>query len=278
MLFRFTHIINFIYSECSLSVTVNCTLETGHNALACGSIRPPTYLKCGGSNARQLHFIYGAQSCEASNTTSKDFKCIDSNGGPTFSTVFIKITNDGETFSYFNGTVQPGYIFGINASDALPELMRIQVFSVTSDAPDILLQTVLMSPSCANLDSDVSLLTQYGSLQLTAFENAEEGFQSAIGIIVQNFEVKNTGTGLVTLLWANITSSLYGTTALVSLPGVFIESGDSVSFPFSSTLLNLMGASGTSFTSTLEVLGSSVNNSQAPSTCSDKAMRTVTVG
>ena len=177
---------------------------------------------------------------------------MDSSPGPATSKVFITLTSEDETDSYFSGVVVPGVIFGTSSGASLADRIQAKVFSLVGSVPDQLLQTVSMGVSCS-ADSDVRLLTQYGSLQLTAFKNAESGLQTGIEIISQSFVVTNVGSETATVSWANITSTLYGTTSLVSPPGVELGINESMSFPYETSPINLFASSGQSFSSTLSV-------------------------
>jgi hypothetical protein len=259
-------------TNCSLSAKIECSLASDATR-ACESLGAPSVSKCSGATAQELRYIYNAKPCTASNSTGTVFECSDSNGGPTSSQVFILITSFDETKSYFSGVVQPGVIFGTSSNDTLSDRIKIKVSSLIGGAPDQLLQSVLTSVSCVGEASDVSLLTQYGSLELTAFKNAVNGFQSAVEIISQTFVVSNAGADNATLIWANMTSTIYGTTALVSSPGVQISSGQSVSFPFDTTPINLYASRGQTFTSTLDIAGEDGNHA-----CADSAALSIVVG
>ena len=238
---------------------------------SCSDLKPPSVSKCAGSKAQELRFIYNAKPCSASNSTGAGFQCTDSSAGPTSSKVFITLTSEDETDSYFSGVVVPGVIFGTSSGASLADRIKAKVSSLVGSVPDQLLQTVSMGVSCS-VDSDVSLLTQYGSLQLTAFKNTESGFQTGIEVISQSFVVTNVGGESATVSSANITSTLYGTTSLVSPPGLELGSNESMSFPYETTPINLFAASGQSFSSTLSV-------SQARSTsCLSSSELTVSVG
>jgi hypothetical protein len=258
-------------SPCSLSAVIECGLVS-NSARSCSDLAPPTVTKCSGSSAQQLRFIYNAKPCTAANSTGSGFTCTDSGAGPTSSDVFIAITNDNETDSYFVGVVEPGVIFGTSSDAILADRIKVKVSSLNGSAPDQLLQTVSMNISCAGEGSDVSLLSQYGSLQLTAFENAASGFQTAVEVISQNFIVTNVGAEATTLSWANITSTLYGTTALVSPPGIELASNESLSFPYATTPINLYASNGQTFSSSFSVAQS------GDLACSSSAELSITVG
>lgn len=256
-------------SRCFVKANIECTLASD-SSQACEDIAMPSVPKCTIGTAHHLRFIYTAQSCKESNTTSPAFECSDSNGGPSSSPVFISITDDMEGVSYFNGTVDPGVIFGTNVGIVLADKIRIKISSLTSDKHHekevVVLQTVSMSTSCAASDDDISLLTQYGSLQLTAFANEAHGLQSAMEIISQKFVIRNVGDTVATVAWANMTSNLYGTIALVRPPGMKLHQGESQSFSYETTPINLYAADDQSFHSNFEVVS---DGKEGSNKCSD---------
>ena len=240
-------------SACSLSAIIECSLGSDSKR-ACKDIAAPSITKCAGSKVQELRFIYTAQPCSASNTSAVDFLCADTNGGPITSPVFVSITDDMESVTFFSDTVEPGAVFGTSASSPLPDDIKIKVSKSASNEAAELLQTVMMSSSCS-VGSDISLLTSYGSMQLTAFANTENGLQTAVETISQTLVISNLGTATANLSWVNMTSTLFGTSAVVSPPGVLISSGEVMSFPYESSLINLF-ASNQSFKSTFDVSGS----------------------
>jgi hypothetical protein len=258
----------------SISAAIECSLASDPS-ISCDGLKLPSISKCTGSKAQELRFIYNAKSCDASNSTSGLFQCTDSNGGPVSSPVSITVSNGMETVDFFSGTVEPGVIFSTLTGGAYAGSLSIKVSSLVNNAPGLLLQTLTVSPSCGG-SSDVSLLTQYGSLQLTAFKNTENGLQSAVDVISQSFVVSNDGVGDVTVSWANITSALYGTTSVVSPPGLQLGSGQSKSFPFATTPINLYASQGQSFSSTFNVSGVGSGASQQP--CSNSTQLSFVVG
>jgi hypothetical protein len=135
-----------------------------------------------------------------------------------------------------------------------------------------------MSSTCSNATTSLTLLAQYGSLQLTAYKNAENGLQTAVEAISQTFVVSNTGADNVAVSWANITSTLLGTSALMSPPGMPLASGQSVSFPFNSTAINLYAANGNSFHTSFHVSGAAaVGGGGQPFQCFDTVQHTFVV-
>lgn len=262
-------------TACSLSASIECSL-TNDPSRTCKTLVPPAISKCSGGKVKQLQFLYNAQSCTASNTTATDFECSDVNGGPISSQVYITITDEAGQSSYFTGIVEPGIIFATTSDAELTDKIKVDIASLENGEPGDLLQTFLLSSSCAGEENDVSLLTQYGSLQLTAFESPESGFQAAIEVISQVFVVTNDGDDAVSLSWANITSTLFGTTSLISPPGLLLSSGESITFPFETTPLNLYASAGRPISSTFDVSGIEINGEQ--STCSDSDELIIVVG
>jgi hypothetical protein len=105
------------------------------------------------------------------------------NGGPSLnppSSVFITVKDRDQKVTYFNDKVGFGDIFTVlkPAATEFADRLRITVSTVNGNAAGTPLQSLELRVTCKGND-DISLLARYGSLQLTVYKSAAQGYQSA---------------------------------------------------------------------------------------------------
>jgi hypothetical protein len=169
--------------------------------------------------------------------------------------VFISVTDrDDEVF--FEGILNLGQLFVVQGTPELPDRLEILVSAVnpTVGTPGAELQEIEMRASCREDRDDISLLTQYGSLQLAAFTSPDQGSNSAIDDVILTYTVANAGKLTAIAETLVKTSTLQGDGILISPPGVQLARGLSRTFT-DTTRLNLFAAAGSTFDQTLTTTG-----------------------
>jgi hypothetical protein len=221
--------------------------------------------------------MYKSGMCSQSNATSPNFICEDGqNFNSSLLKALVRISDPEEPATiFFEGTVKKGEIFAVGRRNVrLSDSLLIQILAdgLVTDPFQ-----VLQVPIHCDASTDLSLLTNYGAVQLTAFESDSQGYQSAIELIDETFVIRNDGRLVATVAWANATSTLYGdNVALVSPgPGLPVAPGLEYPFSFDATQINLYASSGTTYSSALVVTGSGLD-SRLP--CEASASLEFTVG
>jgi hypothetical protein len=244
---------NPLEAACELKADIACILGDGST---CTGLGPPLNTLCIGENPTQLRFIYNGLPCAASNTTGRNFGCRVSNGGVNGqSAVFISIT-DRDGLPYFRGVVPLGGLFAAQGGVEIDDRVEIRISTVNPDTgqPDQELQFVQMRGTCQEGRDDISLLTQYGALQLVSFTSPDQGANSAIVDLILTYSVENVGKLTAIADSAERTSTLQGDSTLISPPGVQLGRGISRSFQDISRL-NLFSSAGRTFETVLTVAG-----------------------
>ena len=216
---------------------------------------PPTASRCVGDSPSELRFLYNPGPCSQSNTTSNEFNCVDERDDVTAQLrAYIRVTDQDRTVSYFEGPVKRGEIFVVGNGIVMAERLFLEVFVDSGSGPGDRIQSLALHTICDD-QSDISLLTNYGSLQLTAFDNEQLGFQSAVDAIEQTFVIRNDGMLVARVEWTNVTSTLYGESALISPPGLQIPPGLEYPFAYEGTQINLYASTGQTYKNVLRVSG-----------------------
>jgi hypothetical protein len=244
---------NPLETPCDLDARIGCSLASGGD---CADLGPPTSTQCIGENPSELRFIFNGLPCSASNTTGRNYDCESLNGGVNGNAqVFISVTDrDDEVF--FEGILNLGQLFVVQGTPELPDRLEILVSAVnpTVGTPGAELQEIEMRASCREDRDDISLLTQYGSLQLAAFTSPDQGSNSAIDDVILTYTVANAGKLTAIAETLVKTSTLQGDGILISPPGVQLARGLSRTFT-DTTRLNLFAAAGSTFDQTLTTTG-----------------------
>jgi hypothetical protein len=265
-------------TPCLVAAEIRCTVLDKN--IACDELAPPASATCEGNRSpSELRFIYRSGPCSQSNSTSSNFNCTDGLGSfnSTLVRARVRITDPEQPSTVlFDGTVKRGEIFAVRRGGAeLSDSLLVQLFPGSTVEDPF---QVLRIPTRCDLADNVRLLTNYGALQLTAFESDGQGFQSAIDEIDQTFVIRNDGRLVALLSWANITSTLYGSSSLVSPdPGLSVAPGLEYPFSFGSTQVNLYASSGQTYSSRLTVTGSGLGSSRGLA-CDASASLDFTVG
>ena len=210
--------------------------------------------QCIGSNAKELRFLYTANSFCMGNNTQASFGCVDEiiTDGPRSSTVYISI-NLGDAV-FYEGIVNEGNVFRVPIVDDTDSII-IEISNLNeSFGPGILLQTMVMSVQCREEDSLV-LLDTFGGLQLVGYRNEEQGLKTVFANVSIRYAAANLGrqdlsltSAIKTTPFAEMVSILPSDESLLIDPGL--------SETFSELLaLNLAAIAGTELNFSLFVQG-----------------------
>ena len=240
-------------TPCIVAAEVRCVIANSNRP--CSDLTPPTASRCVGDSPSELRFLYNPGPCSQSNTTSNEFNCVDERDDVTAQLrAYIRVTDQDRTVSYFEGPVKRGEIFVVGNGIVMAERLFLEVFVDSGSGPGDRIQSLALHTICDD-QSDISLLTNYGSLQLTAFDNEQLGFQSAVDAIEQTFVIRNDGMLVARVEWTNVTSTLYGESALISPPGLQIPPGLEYPFAYEGTQINLYASTGQTYKNVLRVSG-----------------------
>jgi hypothetical protein len=194
--------------------------------------------------------------CTSSNTTGRNYACATSNGGVNGqSQVFVSITDRNNDEVYYRGIIPLSGQFIVNGNPDLEDRLIIQISTVNPDTgfPLLLLQAIQMRATCQEGRDDISLLTQYGSLQLVSWTSDDQGTNTAVADIILTYTVTNEGRLTAIAESASRTSTLQGDRTLIP-PAVQLARGLSRSFQDISRL-NLFSSAGRTFETVLTVAG-----------------------
>jgi hypothetical protein len=265
-------------TKCNVTAAISCSTQRGVDTFDCSQLQPPVLSKCVGAEpVLALEFIYNGLPCSFSNTTGREFLCVTNNGGAQVNPpvpVFITAQDENRIITYFSDIVAVGDTFTISPrkGSRFNGIVRLTVSTVSGTIPGLVLQELKLRVTCDN-DDDISLLTQYGSMQLIGFTSLTDGRQSAFESIVLSFTIANDGPNNAIVRNANIGSELFGNRDIIVEPGVEFRSFQSESFEFKG-ILNLYDAAGQKFGNTLSLNGTATQNDAS---CSDSADLSVAI-
>jgi hypothetical protein len=175
-------------TTCIISTDITCENEDGD---AC-DFASPIGEQCIGSNAKELRFLYTANSFCMGNNTQESFSCVDeiNTDVPRSSTVYINIFIGDDVF--YEGIVNEGNVFRVPVADDTDSVVIVISDLNESFGPGILLQTMMMSVQCREEDSLV-LLDTFGGLQLVGYRNKEQGLKIVFASVSIRYAVANLG-------------------------------------------------------------------------------------
>ena len=243
-------------TPCSLRALLTCNVING-GSNTCTGLQNPSDVTCTGDlSPSSLTFQYTGDRCPVN---LQNYECTDTeaNLGAAREEVFVEIT-EGVRIIYF-GVVRLNQVFV--ADGDFGDSTTITLYTVINGMRGEELQRLVIPTSC-NPDDDLTLLNQYGALELTGFTNAASGQQSIEANIELVYAVENAG-----FQSANVESALIidafdgGPIEIVDSPFELQSDGQSVLFR-NVQLLNLrlkeqLGRVDTFF---LSITGTSVSN------------------
>jgi hypothetical protein len=271
--------LDLLETKCNVVASIMCTTHRGMETSDCSQLQPPVLSRCVGSEPiLAMELIYTGLPCNYTNTTGREFLCVTNNGGTQVNPptpVFVTAQDADRRVTYFHDMVLVGDAFTVapRQGSRFNGIIRLTVSTISDNLPSLVLQELKIRVTC-NDDDDISLLTQYGSMQLAGFTSLTHGRQSAFESIQVRFAITNNGLTKAIVRHAIIDSELFGTRDIITAPGVEFRRDQSESFIFKG-LLNLYDGAGQQFSNKLSLNGTSVQNNL---TCSNRAEMTVVIG
>jgi hypothetical protein len=182
--------------HCNLVSSIFCEVKGGSSS--CDSLKAPVQTECqGGIIPKQLTFKYTGQTC-AESDHDPDFRhrfvCIDETAGiENTMNVFVAVNDESphpvpknEEFSWVSN-------FG--------SYIHVTVFKSENNQPGAELQNMKIGTRCVEGD-DLSLMKNYGAIQLLAFENESQGSVASYADVELTYMIENNGDGAATELSA----------------------------------------------------------------------------
>ena len=250
-------------AACELEAEILCETSSGRS---CRSLRSPPSPVCSTADGdvSAVEFLVTGNNCGLTE------ECEDANIGQPMSLgeVFIFATGEGNEI-IFQGPTQVGEI--LQFSSGL-EGGSISVTISTSDngVPGLPLQILSsIELGCeGQVGQDLTLLEDFGALQLISFTNDDQGFVSILEDVTMTYVIRNAGD-----LPASATEAVR-TSAFEGMPVVFVDGGSPVllgpseesAFVEATTQINLQNQGGTEYRFEMRVSG---EGTQSFVPCSD---------
>lgn len=249
-------------AACDLDADIDCRTGSGRS---CRSLRAPSFLVCDSQDGSVLfvNFLVTGNSC---NTTER---CEDTNEGQpiTASEVFVYAENNDDEV-VFRGIVSLGGI--MQMSTGFSSRLSVTISTVSNGNPGSPLQVLdRVDLGCEGREGrDLTLLQNVGALQLIAFSNSDQGYNSMLEEISMAYSVKNDGVLRATAL------SVVRSSAFEAVPVVLVEQanpqqmepGQEIAYSEATVLINLQDERGQEFRFDLDVVG---EGTQSQRTCLD---------
>lgn len=239
-------------SACELEAVIECETTSGRS---CRSLRSPPSLVCSTADkdVSSIEFLVTGKPC---GTTEE---CEDTNPGQPITADEIFIFAEGDRGDIaFQGAARVGMF--IRISNGLENgRLSVTISSSNNGVPGLPLQIL------SNIDlgcegqpgEDLTLLEDFGALQLVSFTNDDQGFVSILEDVAMTYTIRNTG-----LLSATATSAVR-TSAFEGMPVVFVDGmdplvlapGEASSFTEAARQINLQNEGGTEYRFEMSVSG-----------------------
>jgi hypothetical protein len=264
-----------VYS-CELLPIIECLVVEGP-AVSCEDLRAPSQLTClGDRSPYELVFLYTGGSCPGTNNAN-GFRCNDRNGGlDNRNEAWLLVQSQGETL--FNATVNKEDFIVVRG--AFNQFTDLSLFSITNDGPGVALRAMRMKTMCQEQD-DLTLLNDFGALQLIGFANGPSGSQIILAKVQIRYQVRiqdnrGTSTGIPAVIQrAESNGAFDGFRILRSTPSDPVGSRDSLELGSESKTINLVDSVTTAIDFELAVNGTSAPNPAL--SCDGTAFSSITV-
>ncbi|CAB9508059.1 expressed unknown protein [Seminavis robusta] len=249
-------------SACDLAADIECFTGSGRS---CRSLTAPTDSVCNTADeeAQSITFLVTGNSCGTTENCEETFAGQDLQESEFFinaesrdATAFQGVVANGGTFRVMNG-LEDGRL-------------EISISTAVNGAPGLQLQVLdRVDVTCAgNVGEDITLLQNFGALQVVSYESPDQGLQSIYDQITITYVVKNDGVLSATAQSAVKTSAFEATEDLLASGAQVMAPNTQLSFPSSSVEINLAENSGSEFAFSLDVSGVGTTSGTA---CSDSA-------
>lgn len=245
---------------CDLEADIDCRTGSGKS---CRSLRAPSALVCSSEDglASSLSFLLTGNSCGATGN------CEDTTAGQTITAeeVFV-FAESNEDVIAFQGVARLGEIIQIT-SGLDSGRISITISSVNDGIPGIPLQILdRVDLGCdGRVGEDLTLKQNFGALQLTAFENDDQGVNSILEQVTMTYIAKNDGV-LPATVFSVMKTSAFETEAVVLVDNnnpQQLEAGQEVSFVEDTAQINLQSQIGEEFRFDLDVMGEGTRSGQS---------------
>lgn len=174
-------------TPCELTAVLTCVVIRG-GSNTCAGLQNPSDVTCtGGMMPSALSFQYTGDRCPVN---PQNYECTDTdlNMGAARETVFVEVT-DGDRIIGFGDAPLNEFV---TVKGEYGPTTTVTVYTFDSDVKGDLLQTLTIPTGCST-DEDLTLLNQYGALELTGFTNAASGEQGIEAEIELIYAVENAG-------------------------------------------------------------------------------------
>lgn len=247
-------------ARCELEADIECFTGSGRS---CRSLTAPTSAVCDSEDGvpQSVTYLVTGNSCGTTENCRETFE-----GQPLQEEEYY-ILAEGRDQTAFSGVVASGGTFSVrNGLDR--GRLEITISTVSNGQPGLQLQYLQrVDVKCeGRAGEDVTLLDEYGALQVVSFESTDQGLQSIYDDITITYIVRNEGVLTATALSALKTSTFEDSQELLDTGGAQLAPGTSLSFPSPKVEINLAESSGSDFVFTLDVTGEGTQSGQA---CSD---------
>jgi len=259
-------------APCELEAIIDCATSSGRN---CRALPAPESLLCENDSTNgevtALEFLVTGKSCEDTPN------CEDANMGNPIMSDELFIFAEGNDIA-FQGTTRVGETIRLENGLQNGEL-AITISSSENGVPGLPLQVLSsLELGCFGREGqDLTLLQDYGALQLTSFTNNEQGFVDALEEVTMTYTIRNNGPFAATVTEAVRTSQFEG------VPVVFVDAGsplviagqEEMTFTEATSSINLQDNVGTEFVFVMSVTG---QGSQSDVGCDDDVVYEFRVG
>lgn len=264
-----------IYS-CELLPIIECSVLQGP-LVSCEGLRAPSQLTClGDRSPYELVFLYTAGPCPGTNNAN-GFRCNDRNGGlDNRDEAWLLVQSQGETL--FNATVNKEDFIVVRG--AFNQFTDLTLFSISNGGPGIALRAMRMKTMCQEQD-DLTLLNEFGALQLIGFANGPSGSQIILATVQIEYQVRiqddsATSTGIPAVVQrAESNGAFDGFRVLRSTPSNPVGSRDTLALGSESKTINLVDSVSTALDFELAVNATSAPNPAL--SCDGIALSSITV-
>ncbi|CAB9496386.1 Hemolysin-type calcium-binding repeat (2 copies) [Seminavis robusta] len=174
-------------TPCELTAVLTCIVIRG-GSNTCAGLQNPSDVTCTGDmSPSSLTFVYTGDRCPVN---PQNYECLDTelNSGAPRENVFVEVT-EGERIIGFS---EVGLNEMIVVDGDYGASTRITLYTVVNGLRGDELQ-ILDIPTSCDPNDDLTLLNQYGALQLTGFTNAASGEQGISAQIELIYAVENSG-------------------------------------------------------------------------------------
>jgi hypothetical protein len=166
----------------------------------------------------------------------------------------IYIVAEGRNGPAFEGIVPIGGY--VQISSGLERDLEVTIYSPANGAAGSVLQELgKIELDCEGDEGGLTLLQEFGALQLTGFTNPDQGSQSVLDDVTITYFVRNAGVLGATATSASATGGFDSSTLTLISSATELGPGEQLSFPQETVRLNLLDEGGNEFRFEASVTG-----------------------